>query len=389
MQRSSLIPATRHFESLHTAQSAVQSFYKPELDVLRFFAFLAVFVFHGVVYSTQFLVQHHVPLWLAKSGLSLVYAGKYGVDLFFVLSAYLITELLLREKDSIGRLDIGAFYLRRMLRIWPLYYLFIALVVFAPFMDPDHRFSLRYVLAFLVLLGNWSFIVFGFANFVAVPLWSIAVEEQFYLFWPPVVAKLSRRQIIMAAIAMIGVANIARFLAVALHQTRIQLWMNTFAHLDSIAAGILLAVLWRARMSPSNFCFRLGLVTSGVACLALVAYFADQPMLFSPLATLSGSPFVPLACTAILISFFGLPFRSGVFQFLGKISYGLYVYHLTGLLLVDKVFPGGKAGAVHAGVRLVLALGATILISIVSYKVVEAPFLRLKKRFTYVRSRPV
>ena len=190
---------TSTFEGLGTQQvhraKAAPSFYKPELDILRFFAFLGVFLVHSMEgYSIDFMVHHHIPLWAAKSGSSIVFAGMYGVDLFFVLSAYLITALLLREKDARGDLNVEAFYLRRILRIWPLYYLFIALAALIPFLNPHHYFSMRYVLPFVFLMGNWSFIIFGIQKTVAMPLWSISVEEQFYLFWPPLVARLSRRQ---------------------------------------------------------------------------------------------------------------------------------------------------------------------------------------------------
>ena len=84
------------------------SFYKPELDILRFFAFLGVFVNHTAGYPLDFFLQHHVPLSAAKLAVGLVEAGNYCVDLFFVLSAYLITELLLREKETTGSLDVRA-----------------------------------------------------------------------------------------------------------------------------------------------------------------------------------------------------------------------------------------------------------------------------------------
>jgi peptidoglycan/LPS O-acetylase OafA/YrhL len=105
--------------------------------------------------------------------------------------------------------------------------------------------------------------------------------------------------------------------------------------------------------------------------------------------TLIGDPVVALACTAILIGFIDLPFRSRVLQYLGKISFGLYAYHLTGLLIVDKLLPGGDAGPIHACLRIVFALGLTIAISATSYSILERPFLNLKRRFTYIDSRPV
>lgn len=108
-----------------------RSFYRPELDILRFFAFLAVFLYH-FTRPVELYVQHGIPRVIAALGNGLIQGGVFGVDLFFVLSAYLITELLLREKDECGSLDVRGFYLRRILRIWPLYFFYIGV---AP--DPD------------------------------------------------------------------------------------------------------------------------------------------------------------------------------------------------------------------------------------------------------------
>lgn len=373
---------------------APSSFYKPELDMLRCFAFFGVFVAHSTQgYSIDFMLQHHVPLWLAKSGLGLAQAGMYGVDLFFVLSSYLITTLLLREKEARGNLNIRAFYVRRVLRIWPLYYCFIGLAALVPFLNPHHGFSLRYVLSFFLLMGNWGFIVWGVPATVAMPLWSVSVEEQFYLLWPPVVARLSRRQIIFAVGIMICVTNVVRPLAALTGERWIQLWMNTFAHLDSIAAGILVAVMCRGKILALKYETRIALIASAVCCLATRAYLSFYRTQFdgnvSLLGTLVADPLTAPACAAILIAFVDWPLRSRVLQYLGKISYGLYVYHLTGLLIIDKLMPGGGTGVLHACLRIVFALGLTIAISAVSYSVLEKPFLNLKRRFTFVDSRPV
>ena len=101
------------------------SFYRPELDVLRFLAFLGVFVFHGTLVADLSFFGSWEP-WAA----AVCKSGAFGVDLFFALSAYLITALLLREKESQGALDLKAFYLRRILRIWPLYFTFLTFALF-------------------------------------------------------------------------------------------------------------------------------------------------------------------------------------------------------------------------------------------------------------------
>src|SRR5271166_5998188 len=230
-----------------TERAAKESFYRPELDVVRFFAFLSVFVYHTLNSPLDQLLRRHVPVWFAQLQVSISRAGAYGVDLFFVLSAYLITELLLREKETRGSLNIKSFYLRRILRIWPLYYFFVPLAALVPFLNPDHEFTMKYVLGFLLLAGNWSTIAFGPRHSAALPLWSVSVEEQFYLLWPPVVARLSRRKIAYAAIGMIVVANLARVTVILLHGNGWSIWANTLARLDPMAAGILLAVFLQGR----------------------------------------------------------------------------------------------------------------------------------------------
>ncbi len=112
-------------EPLLAAAHAPRRFYQPELDGLRFYAFLGVFVFHTLPGQAAFYRGLHLPLpWLwgavAKS-------GGAGVDLFFALSAFLITSLLLRERGQTGEISLRQFYIRRILRIWPLYFVVVAL----------------------------------------------------------------------------------------------------------------------------------------------------------------------------------------------------------------------------------------------------------------------
>lgn len=104
------------------ATARVQRFYLPELDVLRFFAFLAVFLQHAFQHTPAFYYPGTHPDARGALVAILAWSGGYGVDLFFVLSAFLITQLLLREQEVTGTLDVERFYIRRILRIWPLYF---------------------------------------------------------------------------------------------------------------------------------------------------------------------------------------------------------------------------------------------------------------------------
>jgi peptidoglycan/LPS O-acetylase OafA/YrhL len=365
------------------------AFYRPELDVVRFFAFLAVFVYHTAYYPVDYFVTRHVPLWLAHIVVSVARAGAYGVDLFFVLSAYLITELLLREKEERGTLHVKSFYIRRMLRIWPLYYFFIALAAFVPLLNPTGAFNFRYIIPFLLLAGNWSTIAFGPPQSAALPLWSVSVEEQFYLFWPPVVARLSRRGIVRAAVVMIVLANLTRVAVLLRHGGGWDVWVNTLARLDPMAAGILLAVLLGGRAPRIAPSLRVVAIAAGIACIAVTGYFAAPWGYSLPWrGTLISYPVVAAASTVIVLASIGISLRAGVLEYLGKISYGLYVYHTACIWITDR-YLHVRNGLAHMCLRELIALALTIAISALSYAVIEKPFLNLKRKFTYVHSRPV
>lgn len=370
-------------------KAQVGAFHRPELDTLRFFAFLGVFAQHTLP-TTSSAVHRHLPAWAAKIETSLANAGAYGVDLFFLLSAYLITELLIREKESVGALNVRAFYVRRILRIWPLYYFVLPIVALVPLFNPSGQFSLRYVIPFLLFVGNWSVVMFGWPMPMpaANPLWSVSVEEQFYLAWAPVVARLSRTKIAIASTIMILVANITRIMAFLLHRTSGELWANTFAHLDSMAVGILLALMLHGRAPKISNLGRISLVASGILFLAIRSHFGPDP--FQPLSFLQASigyPTVVAACTAVMFAFIGLPLRSKALEYLGKISYGLYVYHLMCIFLVERLL-NTKLSTWNFLLGNVTALVLTIVVAAVSYALLEKPFLMLKRRFTYVSSRP-
>ena len=161
-------------QMLGEAPSAIappeRRFYQPELDGLRFYAFLGVFVYHT-------LPSQAMPwLWGA-----VIKSGAAGVDLFFALSAFLITSLLLRERQQTGRISLRLFYLRRILRIWPLYFVVLALGVVLAHTVPDQRLPWYYIAGYLLFIGNWVSAAFGHPQSICSPLWTVSIEEQFYL----------------------------------------------------------------------------------------------------------------------------------------------------------------------------------------------------------------
>jgi peptidoglycan/LPS O-acetylase OafA/YrhL len=372
------------------------SFYRPELDMLRFFAFLGVFQFHYAFSISSHINQWGAPRWLVLLN-DASYGGSFGVDLFFVLSAYLITELLLREKDERGTLNLRSFYARRVLRIWPLYFFFIA-VALIPFFNPLHGFSSRYVCAFVLLSGNWSFIAWGEPiSTVVGPLWTVSVEEQFYLLWPPLVRKISRHRIALAALAMLVVATLTRIAMLAIHANSNSVRYNSLARLDPIAAGILVATVLHSRMPKFGLRLRLIMLCCGVSGLILVAHFwrINRPDSLEWVPTLIGYPVVAVSCTLILLAVLGVSLRFPQFLvYLGKISYGLYVYHILAMFLAWRLIPSWKLlpshnHFSHVFLRELLGLAITVLLASISYTVLEKPFLKLKTRFELVRSRPI
>lgn len=366
-----------------TEPTARAGFYRPELDGLRLFAFAMVFLAHAAVLNA--VPPGSPPALYAWLG-SFVRAGFFGVDLFFVLSAYLITELLLREVQSRGRLDVRAFWIRRILRIWPLYYLLILSCVFlVPKWLGAERLTGRYAFAYAAFAGNWACARWGFPSSGISPLWSVSIEEQFYLTWPLVIRWLSPRRLKWAALTMLLVAALARVYLWWTHAPHPAAWCNTFARLDPIALGVLLALLLRSRLPQLSGALRATMALCAYALwMAVDRYF---PIYGGPGPAMVGLPLAALASVLLVAAVLGAKGRFGALLsarpivYLGRISYGLYAYHLI---------------AIHLGKRLPLApllqraisLGATVAIAILSYELFEKAFLRWKVRFTHVASRP-
>jgi len=387
------LPADSRVRELGASPSdrpeAKRRFYEPELDCLRFAAFLAVFIFHA-----RYFLKAALPTALENTIDVVGGAGAFGVDIFFVLSAYLITELLLRERTRTGDLDVRAFYLRRILRIWPLYFFFLGISFLFPFFDPGQQFGWKYLTGFSLLAGNWTVIRLGIPASVASPLWSVSMEEQFYLCWPPLVKRLSTRGIVLSVAVLLTISNLTRLLLyIFVDPSNQSIWFNTITRLDPIALGILLAVLLRTKrigITGLGRLFVLALSCAGL--LAVSRYGALTWNLYRlSLAGLFGYPLMALSCFGMVAATVGIHSRlaqNAALIYLGKISYGLYVYHLLGFWIAERLFENVR-GPLHGIVCVVGSLSFTVALAAASYRFLESPFLELKKRFTYVPSRPV
>ncbi len=269
-------------------------------------------------------------------------AGSFGVDLFFTLSGYLITRLLLRERETTGHISLRAFYVRRILRIWPLYFFYLAFAFslsrLAPavtFVPTFGRVGFPADPACLLFLGCF---LFNFAPCVmqatlVAHLWGISLEEQFYLAWSLTMRNIPRRRILVAPLVMLVIATIAR-LPSSFLGFGVPIWNNSFARLDPIAAGIFVAVLPEMHPPPAA---RALLVLMGIAGWWVAAYWCGLQLQRNAVGVLIGYPMVALGSGAFLSATLGTGRKSAgtrlkqTLIYLGKISYGLYVYNLVAI----------------------------------------------------------
>jgi peptidoglycan/LPS O-acetylase OafA/YrhL len=366
---------------------APRRFYQPELDGLRFYAFLGVFAFHALPERPVFYRSLHLPLpslWAA-----VVKSGASGVDLFFTLSAFLITSLLLRERRQTGGISLRPFYMRRILRIWPLYFAVLAVAVVLAHTVPGQSLPWYYLAGYLLFVGNWMNAALGHLMSVCGPLWTVSIEEQFYLVWPVVMKKLGRRGMIVAAVVTFMLATLSQIGVALAGLSGGYIYYGSISRSGSLALGILLA-LFADRLPDLTRGMRRLLLAAGLTgWIAASMWLIDQPGPVD-MRTVLGRLVISLGAVLILYACLGSRsrlVRSDWVVRLGKVSYGLYMLHFIALLLViDLLHPswGWKLLATKA-----LALTLTVVLAWASYRWIESPFLRLKDRFATVLSRPI
>lgn len=379
---------TRFFDAPASGLDRGQALYHPELDVLRFFAFFAVFLHHALPRIAAPYIEAGLSPAQAQWLLNAKAAGAFGVDLFFTLSAFLITELLLREYANRGRFSLSAFYIRRALRIWPLYFTFLALTVLViPAIFPNDEFGPIYAISFALFVGNWVCATSGLPVSVASPLWSISVEEQFYFGWPLLLRVFGMDRIMQLVAGLFALALATRVVLATLEIEHPGVWCNTLARLDPIALGALLAFVLRGRTPRINSGLRLLLCAVALISWLLTARYLGEDGPSSILTYAVSAIASVMMLVAVLHGNAPLlhlpPFTWLVY--LGRISYGLYVFHLLALALTAKLlFLNVLQIEPTFERRLFFSFLLTVIMAAASYRWLEQPFLRLKKRFTHV-----
>jgi peptidoglycan/LPS O-acetylase OafA/YrhL len=382
------------------SEMARASFYRPELDVLRFLAFLAVFSCHGLTVNPP-RPDHHNLLIVWRAYRAVMEAGNFGVCMFFMLSSYLITGLLHTERQATNGVHLGFFYMRRILRICPLY-LSVTLIFFiGGHFLPSLHMERSQLLAYLLIAGNWYILVHPLTQIQLTWLWSISVEEQFYLVWPLVAKTGGMRWVGRLSLLLIPASVLAIATATKNGKSPYStVWLNSLVQFQFFALGALLVLWLRGRIPRLQPLRRLGVACLGAACwltargvCGLKAFDANPGVV----AMCVGYELVALGCTLMFLSVLGLPSRylPRSLVYLGKISYGLYVFHeiaLSGttavrLLMETELSVPSILRPAFFLLDRAGALALTITLAALSYKYLERPFLGMKQRFTLVRSR--
>jgi peptidoglycan/LPS O-acetylase OafA/YrhL len=351
----------------------------PQLDGLRAFAV-------GVV-----LIEHYIPT--TDPVRSALPWGTLGVRLFFVLSGFLITGILYRcrlrlERGEVSlRSTLRSFFARRFIRLMPIYYLYLVGCVW---MLP---FGRKYLWVFALYLQNFLF-AFRPAVFdkLLAHFWSLAVEEQFYLTWPLVILLVPTRMLKRVLCGFIVAGPLFRALGLLTGATPMQIDMMMPSHFDTLALGGLFAVLAAGSEADRSLAARLrtaGLVIGlPLSAFAIFAQHREAYALWLLSAELGLGMTFAWVVTGAAIGFGGIGRRllgGSVVEHIGRISYGIYVYHFNvpGLIRY-KIAPRlGLALPEAPWIKFAIYAAVTLVIASVSWQLIEKPINRVKSRFTY------
>ena len=377
----------------HTENKKKKRVYFENLDALRFLCFFAVFLHHSFTTEYAYIKEHPVFKFATED---LFRNGNIGVNFFFVLSGFLITYLLIEEKRLNGQIDLKKFWLRRILRIWPLFYfcVFFGFFIFPLLKSffgqtPNETASLIYYLSFL---NNFDFIAAGLPDAAILGvLWSVAIEEQFYLLWPVILFMLPLKKYWIPFVLIIISSLIFR----TFYDSYIMHEYHTLSCMGDLAVGALGA--WLVLVFPKFKQTIAGLPKYQIILLYLifaVCYFFRKELLYTnAYVRIFERLILSLIILLIILeqnyaqnSLFKLS-KFKTFSKLGIISYGLYCLHFVGILIamtLMKLMDWNTEWWQVVFIETLLALFITIVLSAISYRYFEKPFLKLKKKFAYI-----
>jgi peptidoglycan/LPS O-acetylase OafA/YrhL len=358
------------------------------LDGIRFMAFLGVFISH-CFYPRAEVQQSDlfkgITFFVGDS-----HWGDVGLYIFFTMSGFLITYLLIHEHQHYGKIYVFPFYMRRLLRIWPLYFLLLVVSFFVyPFFSGHHT-PTETKLAYSFFYANFDVIKNGFDSGGIGHLWAISVEEQFYLLLPLSMLLVPVRYMNYLFILIITGSIVFR---IAYYQEPTVLFHHSFSAAFDIAIGGLMAWLMYFSERAKNFVAalprRIIILTYLIFCLLILF----QDFIFnSTLLVLELFLFQVFAAFILLeqnyaeYSFFKIG-NSWLITSLGRYAYGFYCYHILCIrFTASMAYPLGISGTFGELVIIpALSLLVTLAVGITSYYTFEIHFLKWKKNFTYLK----
>jgi peptidoglycan/LPS O-acetylase OafA/YrhL len=370
--------------------------YFEKIDVIRFLAAMMVVVYHA--YERWISIWHyHKFMTTDGDGQNLNAAGKwintgmlnggFGVDVFFLISGFLITYLLLKEREAFGKINIFKFYVRRSFRIWPLFYLVIAI---SPFLvDWLGKAGHPNYLANALFLNNFETIKTHFWVYPLAHMWSLCVEEHFYIIWPFVIAFVPIKRLMQVMVAFVFMSICYRaYLMLFTEEPWYSLFLSTFSRFDALVLGAIVA--FRHWQNP----IKLSIPKSTrlmVYAVLLIAVCNDVIIAWDNLFLACFKKYLYLGITGFAIMnylFNEKPMFNfaniKIIRYFGKVSYGIYVFGLIALdVIVEKIMLPNYFSNMYLYWALVIS--SSLIIPILSFELYEKWFLKLKKRFELLR----
>ena len=369
------------------------------LDIIRFAAAFYVLLHHTFSYLFD---VYHLPAFMLKSGgqklpddllpalvplHQFISNGPLGVDLFFLISGFLITSLLIHEKSIHERVDIKSFYLRRILRIWPLYYFIIVFAYLFAHYYTGEPFFRKDIYPHLFFVSNFTQIAANsWCAGKLFMLWSLCIEEQFYLVIPLLLALVPVKKLPYVFIGFVLLSIGIRMQLFHVYQYPwFAIYLHTGSRFDTLAIGCLLGYL-----NYAGFKFSFGPVVRILLGLWLVAAlsFINSIYYDSFMAAVFYKYvfIIPMALLFLDLMQNVLPGLKNPFwqliNKLGKYSYGIYMYQVFLIVVADRW--AGDYFSKSRWAFIAISFTITIVVSVLSYEIFEKHFLKLKKRFEKV-----
>ena len=361
--------------------------YFKELNSLRFLGFLGIFFGHVFFSENSEIINHNLYSLALSYGKIL---GFISLDSFFVLSSFLITWKALEEFHISGKFKLKHFLIRRTLRIWPLYFLIVFLGFFIEYMGAFYNqeiTTLPSFWSFFLFILNYDMIINGYEFlFFMVFLWSISVEEQFYIFWS-IVLKWFQKYLLMISILLVIVSLVFRYYFL---NDSLNLNFNTISTLGNFGIGAIIAIA----AFKKNKLFKSVKNLSKTKIISIYLFMILVYLIMPHLMEYDFFIIIQRLLFSIFFSFIILEqsycnhslFKLSIiksFNFFGKISFGLYCYHgivITIILNLRSSFNDSLFNSLLLFPILIFVL--TLSVSYLSFQYYELKFLKLKSKFT-------